>query len=62
MLMCYVCVFLLHREYPDMILGDKPLIYGMVLSQKLNGLLTSTYLEKKIICPLTLGVKKFMLA
>jgi hypothetical protein len=29
---------------------------------KPNDLLTSTYLAKKIICPLTLGVEKFMLA
>jgi hypothetical protein len=27
MLMCYVCVFSLHREFPDMILGDKPLLF-----------------------------------
>jgi hypothetical protein len=25
--MCCVCIFSLHRESPDMILGDKPLIY-----------------------------------
>jgi hypothetical protein len=28
-----VCAFSLHRESPDMILGDKPLISEMVLSQ-----------------------------
>jgi hypothetical protein len=28
-----VCAFSLHRESPDMILGDKPLIYEVVLSQ-----------------------------
>jgi hypothetical protein len=31
--MCHVCVFSLHRESPDMILGDKPLISKVVLSQ-----------------------------
>jgi hypothetical protein len=30
--MCGVCVFLLHQESPDMILGDKPLISEVVLS------------------------------
>jgi hypothetical protein len=30
--MCCVCVFSLRRESPDMILGDKPLIYEVVLS------------------------------
>jgi hypothetical protein len=29
----YVCAFSLHRESPDMILGDKPLISEVVLSQ-----------------------------
>jgi hypothetical protein len=33
MLIC-VCVFLLRRESPNMILGDKPLISKVVLSQK----------------------------
>jgi hypothetical protein len=33
MLMCCVCVFSLHRESPDMILVDKPLISEVVLSQ-----------------------------
>jgi hypothetical protein len=28
-----VCAFSLHRESPDMILGDKPLIFEVVLSQ-----------------------------
>jgi hypothetical protein len=28
-----VCAFLLHREFPDMILEDKPLISEVVLSQ-----------------------------
>jgi hypothetical protein len=28
-----VCAFLLRREFPDMILGDKPLISEVVLSQ-----------------------------
>jgi hypothetical protein len=27
MLTCYVCVFSLRRESPDMILGDKPLLF-----------------------------------
>jgi hypothetical protein len=27
-----VCTFSLHRESPDMILGDKPLIFEVVLS------------------------------
>jgi hypothetical protein len=27
-----VCAFSFHRESPDMILGDKPLIYEVVLS------------------------------
>jgi hypothetical protein len=31
--MC-VCAFSLHRESPDMILGDKPLISEVVLSQR----------------------------
>jgi hypothetical protein len=30
--MCCVCVFSFRRESPDMILGDKPLIYEVVLS------------------------------
>jgi hypothetical protein len=29
----YVCAFSFHRESPDMILGDKPLISEVVLSQ-----------------------------
>jgi hypothetical protein len=33
MLMCCVCVFSLHRESPGIILGDKPLISQVVLSQ-----------------------------
>jgi hypothetical protein len=33
--MCCVCAFLLHRRSPDMILGDKPLMFEMVLSQML---------------------------
>jgi hypothetical protein len=33
MLMCCVCAFSLHRESPDMILGDKPLISEVVLLQ-----------------------------
>jgi hypothetical protein len=33
MLMCYVYAFSLHREYPDMILGDEHLIFEVVLSQ-----------------------------
>jgi hypothetical protein len=28
-----VCAFSLHRESPNMILGDKPLIFEVVLSQ-----------------------------
>jgi hypothetical protein len=35
--MCCVCVFSLHRESPDMILGDKPLILEVVLSHLLRG-------------------------
>jgi hypothetical protein len=31
--MCCVCVFSLHRESPDMILENKPLISDVVLSQ-----------------------------
>jgi hypothetical protein len=34
MLMCCVCVFSLHRESPDMILGDKSLIFEVDLSQR----------------------------
>jgi hypothetical protein len=30
--MCCVCVFLLHQKFPDLILGDKPLISKVVLS------------------------------
>jgi hypothetical protein len=30
---CCVCVFLLCRESPDMLLGDEPLISKVVLSQ-----------------------------
>jgi hypothetical protein len=37
MLMCCVCSFSLHRESPDMILGDKSLILEVVLSQDLDG-------------------------
>jgi hypothetical protein len=33
MLMCCVCVFSLHRESSDMILGDEPLISKVILSQ-----------------------------
>jgi hypothetical protein len=33
MLMCCVCVFLLSRESSDMILGDEPLIFEVVMSQ-----------------------------
>jgi hypothetical protein len=33
MLMCVVCAFSLRRESPDVILGDKPLISDVVLSQ-----------------------------
>jgi hypothetical protein len=33
MLMCCVYAFLLHRESPDMILGDERLISEVVLSQ-----------------------------
>jgi hypothetical protein len=36
--MCCVCVFSLHRESPDMILGDKPLISKVVLSQKCSSI------------------------
>jgi hypothetical protein len=32
--MCCVCVFLLRRESPNMILGDKPFIFKVVLSLK----------------------------
>jgi hypothetical protein len=31
-----VCAFSLRRESPDMILGDKPFIFEVVLSQQLN--------------------------
>jgi hypothetical protein len=34
--MCGICVFSLHRESPDMILENKPLIFEVVLSQALN--------------------------
>jgi hypothetical protein len=27
MFMCYICVISIHREYPDIILGDKPLLF-----------------------------------
>jgi hypothetical protein len=37
MLMCCVCAFLLCRESPDIILGDKSLISEMVLSQLIIG-------------------------
>jgi hypothetical protein len=33
MLMCYIYVFLLRRESPNMILGDEPLFSKVVLSQ-----------------------------
>jgi hypothetical protein len=32
-----VCAFSLRRESPDMILGDKPLIFEVVLSQRRTG-------------------------
>jgi hypothetical protein len=32
-----VCAFSLRRESPDMILGDKPLIFEVVLSQRRSG-------------------------
>jgi hypothetical protein len=32
-----VCAFSLRRESPDMILGDKPLIFEVVLSQQPTG-------------------------
>jgi hypothetical protein len=31
-----VCAFSLRRESPDMILGDKPLIFEVVLSHKVS--------------------------
>jgi hypothetical protein len=31
--MCYVCVFSVRQESLNMILGDKPLIFEVVLSQ-----------------------------
>jgi hypothetical protein len=31
--LCCVCVFLLHQESPNMILGDESLILDLVLSQ-----------------------------
>jgi hypothetical protein len=31
--MCGVCIFSLHQESPDMVLGEKPLIFEVVLSQ-----------------------------
>jgi hypothetical protein len=33
MLMCCVCAFLLHRESPDIIVGDELLVLELVLSQ-----------------------------
>jgi hypothetical protein len=33
-----VCAFSLRRESPDMILGDKPLIFEVVLSQQVHRL------------------------
>jgi hypothetical protein len=33
-----VCAFSLRRESPDMILGDKPLIFEVVLSHERSGL------------------------
>jgi hypothetical protein len=35
--MCCVCVLSLHRESPNMILADKPLISDVVLSQLVSG-------------------------
>jgi hypothetical protein len=40
-----VCAFSLRRESPDMILGDKPLIFEVVLSQL-------TYFCQKVWTPL----------
>jgi hypothetical protein len=34
MLMCYVYAFSLHRESPDMIMGDERLIFEVVLSHE----------------------------
>jgi hypothetical protein len=49
-----VCAFLLHRESPDMILGDKPLISEVVLSHR-----TTTSLEVNVVIPLNnLGDKR----
>jgi hypothetical protein len=37
-----VCAFSLRRESPDMILGDKPLIFEVVLSQNVSAIFIST--------------------
>jgi hypothetical protein len=36
MLVCYVCTFSLHRESPNIILEDEPLISEVVLSQLIS--------------------------
>jgi hypothetical protein len=44
-----VCAFSLRRESPDMILGDKPLIFEVVLSHYLTARLEKTALSEKMI-------------
>jgi hypothetical protein len=40
-----VCAFSLRRESPDMILGDKPLIFEVVLSQSGSGYVARQHLQ-----------------
>jgi hypothetical protein len=46
-----VCAFSLRRESPDMILGDKPLIFEVVLSQPLY---SSVLVPRNIKAPMNL--------
>jgi hypothetical protein len=41
-----VCAFSLRRESPDMILGDKPLIFEVVLSHTVQALILASLLQQ----------------
>jgi hypothetical protein len=50
-----VCAFSLRRESPDMILGDKPLIFEVVLSQVVNDVFNSLGTPSLVTCHAALG-------
>jgi hypothetical protein len=55
--MCYVCAFSLHRESPDIILGDEPLISEVVLSHFTNS--RSYFISSR--CIRTMNILYFIL-